>query len=207
MVFKNNKKDKFAKLLEDNAANLKESMNFFVEYKLSNKEDTKLFAAKMKEYESKGDTYVHEIIMELNNSFITPIEREDILALSMIMDDVLDGMEQTAALFEMYSIFQSDEYMLRFVDAIAKCVDEIDISIGLIFSKKLPDIRPHAIRIKELESMCDDNLRESIKNLFATETDPIRLIKYKELYESLEEVADSCQGVANTLESIVMKNA
>lgn len=206
MVFKN-KKDKFSTLLEHIAANLKESTNFFVEYKLSSKEDTKLFSEKMKEFESKGDTYVHEIIMELNNSFITPIEREDILALSMIMDDVLDGMEQTAALFEMYSIFQADEYMQKFVSAITKCVDEIEISIGLVFSKKLPDVRPHAIRIKELESMCDDYLRESIKHLFAVETDPIKLIKYKELYESLEEVADSCQGVANTLESIIMKNA
>ncbi|MBS4177557.1 DUF47 domain-containing protein [Lederbergia citrea] len=207
MVFKKNKKDKFAVLLEKIAANLKESANYFADYKLGSKEDTKVFAEKMKEYEKLGDSYVHEIIMELNNSFITPIEREDILALSMIMDDVLDGMEHTAALFEMYSIVNADEYMYKFVEAIRKCVDEIDISIGLIFSKKLPQIRPHAIKIKEYESMCDDVLRECIKHLFTVETDPIRLIKYKEVYEDLEEIADSCQGVANTLESIVMKNA
>lgn len=207
MVFKKNKKDKFAFLLENISANLKESANYFAAYKLTSREDTKIFAAKMKEYETKGDSYVHEVIKELNNSFITPIEREDILALSMIMDDVLDGMEHTAALFDMYSIVHADEYMLQFVDAIYKCVEEIEISIGLIFSKKLPEIRPHAIRIKELESKCDDILRESIKHLFTVETDPIQLIKYKEVYEDLEEIADSCQGVANTLESIIMKNA
>jgi len=207
MVFKRNKKDKFAILLEKIAANLKESAYYFADYKLGSKEDAKLFAAKMKEYEKLGDSFVHEIIVELNNSFITPIEREDILALSMIMDDVLDGLEHTAALFEMYSIVKADEYMYQFVDAIRKCVDEIEISIGLVFSKKLPQVRPHAIKIKEYESMCDDVLRESIKHLFTVETDPIRLIKYKEVYEDLEEIADSCQSVANTLESIVMKNA
>ncbi|NEU31508.1 DUF47 domain-containing protein [bacterium LRH843] len=207
MVFNKNKKDKFAVLLEKIAANLKESAKYFADYKLGNKEDTKIFAAKMKEYEKIGDSFVHDTIVELNNSFITPIEREDILALAMIMDDVLDGMEHTAALFEMYSIVKADEYMYQFVERISKCVDEIEISIGLIFSKKLLDIRPHAIQIKEYESQCDEILRESIKHLFNVETDPIRLIKYKEVYEDLEEIADSCQGVANTLVSIVMKNA
>lgn len=206
MVFKN-KKDKFATLLENIAINLKESADYFADYKLKNLEDTETFAAKMKEYESIGDTFVHEIIKELNNSFITPIEREDILALSMIMDDVLDGMENTAALFHMYGIVHADDYMYTFVDAIRKCVSEIDIAIGLIFSKKLPQIRPHAIKIKEYESKCDEVARECIKHLFTVETDPIRLIKYKEVYENLEQITDSCQGVANTLESIVMKNA
>jgi len=207
MIFKRDKKDKFADLLEKISSNLKESAYYFVEYKLSTKENTKIFADRMKEYESKGDTFVHEIIMELNNSFITPIEREDIWDLSMIMDDVLDGMENTAALLDMYSIVQADDFMIQFADKIKKCVDEIDISIGLIFTRKLPEVRPHAIKIKEYESMCDEILRKSIKHLFTVETDPIQLIKYKEIYENLEEIADSCQSVANTLESIVMKNA
>ncbi|MBS4198483.1 DUF47 domain-containing protein [Bacillus sp. FJAT-49732] len=206
MVFKR-KKDKFAILLEKIAANLKESSIYFADFKLTNKEDTKIFAEKMKEYETIGDTYVHEIIKELNNSFITPIEREDLLTLSMIMDDVLDGMENCAALFEMYSIVHADEYMYKFVESIKKCVEEIEVCIGLIFSKKLPEVRPHAIKIKDYESKCDDVLRECIKHLFTVETDPIRLIKYKEIYENLEKTTDSCQGVANTLESIVMKNA
>lgn len=206
MVFKN-KKDKFATLLENIAVNLKESANYFADYKLSTPADLKIFAAKMKDFETKGDNYVHEIIMELNDTFITPIEREDLLALSMAMDDVLDGMEHTAALFEMYSIIDADEYMYKFVGAIRNCAVEIEESVGLIFSKKLVEVRPHAIKIKDYESMCDDVLRESIKHLFTVETDPIRLIKYKEVYEELEVIADHCQNVANTLESIVMKNA
>lgn len=206
MVF-NRKKDKFSTLLEKIAANLKESADYFADYKLGNDNDTKIFSAKMKEYENMGDSLVHEMIKELNNSFITPIEREDLWDLSMIMDDVLDGMEHTAGLFEIYKITYADEYMVQFVETIRECAIEIEISIGILFSNKLPEVRPHAIKIKDFESKCDDVLQEAMVNLFSTEKDPIQLIKYKEIYEHMEDIADHCQNVANTLESIVMKNA
>jgi len=205
MAFKKN--DKFSILLSNISANLKESANFFTEYKLKNVSDLKIFSEKMKDLETKGDTYVHEVIKELNDAFITPIEREDILQLAMSMDDVLDGLEGSAALFEMYSITQADEFMLKFVEAIQGSVHEIDKAVALLSNKKLPQIREHAIKIKDLESKCDNILRQSIKHLFSVEKDPIRIIQYKEIYENLEDIADYCQTVANTLESIIMKNA
>ncbi len=205
MVFK--KKDKFAILLIDISTNLKEAANYFSDYKLKNVSDLKIFSETMKEYETKGDTYVHEVIKELNNAFITPIEREDILALTMSMDDVLDGIEHTTALFEMYSITTADDFMLRFVEAIKMCSHEIEDSINLLINKKLPQIRQHAIKIKDYESQCDGIQRQSIKHLFSVEKDPIRIIQYKEIYENLEDIADYCQNVANTLETIIMKNA
>lgn len=205
MAFK--KKDKFANYLSHISANLKESTAFFTDFKLEDEVSLKTFANKMKEYETKGDNLVHDIIQDLNNAFITPIDREDILSLTMSMDDVLDGLEHTAALFEMYNIIHADEFMLQFVKAIRSCSDEIDIAVDLLSSKKLPKIREHAIRIKDLESQCDDILRKSIKNLFNVEKDPIRIIQYKEIYEELEEVADACQQVANQLETVIMKNA
>ena len=205
MVFK--KKGKFAVLLNDISTNLKEAANYFSDYKLKNVSDLKIFSETMKEYETKGDTYVHEVIKELNNAFITPIEREDILALTMSMDDVLDGIEHTAALFEMYSITTADDFMLKFVEAIKMCSHEIEDSINLLINKKLPQIRQHAIKIKDYESQCDGIQRQSIKHLFSVEKDPIRIIQYKEIYENLEDIADYCQNVANTLETIIMKNA
>jgi len=161
----------------------------------------------MKEYETKGDSYIHEVTVDLNNAFITPIEREDILHLAMSMDDVLDGIEATSALFEMYSITQADDFMVKFVDAIRGSAIEIDKAVDLLSTKKLLNIRDHAIKIKDYESKCDGILRQSIKHLFATEKDPIRIIQYKEIYENLEDIADYCQSVANTLETIIMKNA
>jgi predicted phosphate transport protein (TIGR00153 family) len=206
MVFKS-KKDKFSEMLSNVSKNLKESAQFFVEYKIKNASDLKEFSMKMKEYETKGDTHIHEIIMELNNAFITPIEREDILQLAMSMDDVLDGLEHCAALFEMYSVTEADEYMIKFGEEINACAIEIAESIELMSNKKLLDIRTNAIKIKDHESTCDDIRRHSIKHLFSKEKDPIKIIQYKEIYENLEEIADSCQGVANVLETIIMKNA
>ncbi|MFB6469280.1 DUF47 domain-containing protein [Cytobacillus sp. Hz8] len=205
MAFK--KKDKFSGLLSNIATNLKEGANFFADYKLKNVSDLKTFSETMKDYEHKGDSFVHEMIKELNNAFITPIEREDILQLTMSMDDVLDGLEHTSALFEMYNITQADEFMLKFVEAIRNCTNEIETSVELLSTKKLQKIRENAIKIKDYESKCDGIQRQSIKNLFTVEKDPIRIIQYKEIYESLEDIADSCQEVANTLESIIMKNA
>ncbi|WP_285767803.1 DUF47 domain-containing protein [Peribacillus sp. SI8-4] len=206
MAFKS-KKDKFAVMLFNIAQNLKEGADYFADYKLKNISDLKVFSDKMKDYEHKGDSMVHNVIKELNNAFITPIEREDILELTMRMDDVIDGLEHCSALFEMYSIVNADEYMLKFVDAIKECTYEIAIAVDTLSTKKLPMIRENAIKIKDLESVCDGIQRQSIKNLFTVEKDPIRIIQYKEIYESLEEIADHCQAVANTLETIIMKNA
>jgi predicted phosphate transport protein (TIGR00153 family) len=205
-VFKN-KKDKFSVLLESISINLKEGAYYFADYKLKNASDLKVFSKEMKRFESQGDEYVHQTIKELNHTFITPIEREDILALAISMDDILDGLEETAAIFEMYSVMQADKYMLKFVDTIRSCTDEIVKAIELLFAKKLPAIRTHAIKIKDYETICDGIYRQSIKHIFTIEKDPIRIIKIKEIYEHLEEIADSCQDVANTLETIIMKNA
>lgn len=206
MVFKS-KKDKFATLLINISENLKQGADYFTDYKLNNISDLKVFTETMKDYEHKGDSYVHEVIKELNKAFITPIEREDILHLAMSMDDVLDGLEHCAAMFEMYSIVNADEYMLKLVENIREAAYEIEKAVDLLSSKKLLEIRNHAIKIKDLESACDGIHRQSIKNLFAVEKDPIRIIQYKEIYEGLEDVADYCQAVANTLETIIMKNA
>jgi uncharacterized protein len=96
---------------------------------------------------------------------------------------------------------------VKFVHLINESAKEISICIDLLSQKKLLDMRTHLIKIKEYESNCDNLQRLSVKHLFATEKDTIKIIQYKEIYETLEEIADSCQGVANTLESIIMKNA
>jgi uncharacterized protein len=201
------KKNKFYTYLTNMAINLKESSDYFSDYKVKTEKDLAIFANKMKEYEHKGDEIVHDIIKELNNTFITPIEREDILLLANSMDDVLDGLEQCAALFEMYTVTDINQYMLQFVEEIKKCSYEILESVELLTTKKYKSIREKVIKINAVESKCDLIERESIKNLFLTEKDPIRIIQYKEIYESFEEIADACETVANTLETILMKNA
>ncbi|MCJ8009037.1 DUF47 domain-containing protein [Lederbergia wuyishanensis] len=201
------KTDKFSIHLANISDNLTKSMSYFKDGKYSNVDDLKIFTEKMKKFEKQGDSLVHQVILDLNNVFITPIEREDILALAMNMDDVLDGLEHTAALLDMYSITKLDEYMIQFVTAIHKGVLEIEKAIELLSKNNLPQIRENAIKIKDYESQCDAILRVSIKQLFQNEKDTIRIIQYKDIYEELEEVADCCQSVANTFEAIIMKNA
>lgn len=196
------KSDPFSTLLCEMAANLHETSQ-----QLTKEEDLLALATIVKAFETKGDTLVHDLIVELNHAFITPIEREDILKLATHIDDVLDGIEHCTAMFDIYSGVQVTDYMRQFFDVIYACTSEIVTSVGFISAKKLSDIRPHAIRLKELETKGDELLHDSLKELFQQEKDAIKIIQYKEMYETLETVTDSCQQVANTLETIVMNNA
>jgi uncharacterized protein len=206
MVF-GTKKDVFFEKLLLIANNIEESAKYLIEVKVKNVSDLKEIASVMKSYESKGDTYIHELIVDLNKTFITPIEREDILQLAMKMDDVLDGMEQCVAYYEMFSFTAFDEYMEKFVNYIYSSTIEIRKAMELLSNKKLLDMRLHSIEIKDIESKCDELLRVSIKHLFAIQKDPIKIIQHKEIYEMLEKISDSSQDVANTIETIIMRNA
>ncbi|AZN39530.1 DUF47 domain-containing protein [Paenibacillus albus] len=200
------KDDVFFTTLESMADTILEAVHYF-EQNVSKIKDATQFAKAMKEYESQCDRYVHKILTELNKTFITPIEREDILKLTTSLDDVLDGIEACASRFEMYNITEPDEYVTLFADNILRCAQQIKKAIYLLSEKKLLAIREPAIHINELENQADDLLRVSVKSLFTNVKDPIELIKRKEIYERLEQTTDYCEDVANTLETIIMRNS
>ena len=201
------KKDKLFLMLLDISANLKEGGQYFLDFKIKEEKHLDEFQKKMKEYEHKGDIFVDEIIRDLNNTFITPIEREDAMELAIHMDEILDGLEQCAAHFYMYNIYEIDNYMVQFSELLNKCILEINDAVELLSQKKLSQIRQHSVKIKEYEEKCDILERKAIKELFEKEKDVVRLIQYKDIYEILENTADECQRVAKTLETVVMKNA
>lgn len=201
------KKDKLFSILLDISTNLKESSQYFHDFKIKEEKHLDEFRLKMKDYEHKGDAFVHEIIKELNNTFITPIEREDLLELAVHMDDILDGLEQCSAHFYMYNIYEIDHYMVELSDLLNKCAIEIHEAVELLSQKKLTQIRQHAVKIKDYEEKCDHLERVAIKELFEKQKDAIRLIQYKEIYELLENTADECQRVGQVFETVVMKNA
>ncbi|MDP4089318.1 MAG: DUF47 family protein [Bacillota bacterium] len=201
------KKDKLFLMLLDISSNLKEGGQYFQGFKIKGENDLEEFQKKMKEYEHKGDVFVAEIIKELNNTFITPIEREDVLDLAVHMDEILDGIEQCSAHFYMYNICEIDSYMAGFGDLVNKCIVEIHSAIELLSQKKLTEIRQHSVKIKEYEEKCDALERTAIRELFQKQKDLIRLIQYKEIYELLENTTDECKRVSKVLETVVMKNA
>ena len=206
-MFNSKKTDPFFLALHKIAENVQEAVHFAKNYKIATVADLKELSIKMKQYETDGDKLIHELIVMLNKSFMTPIEREDILALANKMDDVLDGAEHCIAHFEMFSFIDLDKSMHTFLEYISKSTDEIVAATELLNKKNLPAMRKHIILIKDYERQCDEVSRSSIKQLFLNEKDPIRLIKFRDIYDQLEDIADSCQDVANTLETIIMRNA
>ncbi|MFE6168254.1 DUF47 domain-containing protein [Viridibacillus arvi] len=206
-MFSSKKQDPFFASLLKIAEAVNEAVHYADDFKITSIADLKELSVTLKQYETDGDKLIHELIFMLNKSFMTPIEREDILELAVRMDDVLDGIEGCIAHFEMFSLTEVDDYMRDFLKYIVKSTDEIVAAMGHLTNKKLIDMRDHSILIKDYERKCDDVLRTSIKQLFLHEKDPIRIIQFKDIYEQLEEVADYCQDVANTMDTIIMRNA
>ncbi|MCZ2259331.1 DUF47 domain-containing protein [Sporosarcina sp. G11-34] len=206
-MFSPRKTDPFFVALLTIAELVQEAVHYADDFKVVNVADLKEVSIRLKKYEKEGDALIYELTTKLNKSFMTPIEREDILQLSLKMDDILDGIEHFAAHLEMFSLTDIDEYIQMFMENIVKSTDEIVKAVQLLSRKKLIDMREHSTLIKKYEGICDDIFRVSIKQLFINEKDPIRIIQYKDIYEQLEDIADYCQDVANTLETIIMRNA
>ncbi|WP_223068842.1 DUF47 domain-containing protein [Paenibacillus caui] len=200
------KKDIFFQTLENMADAIVQAADYFAGH-VSDFDNISDFAKAMKEYERKCDDFTHTIITELNKTFITPIERDDIMELTTTMDDVMDGLEATVSRFYMYHLGKPDKYIVQFAEILRTSAYEIQKAVHLLSSKKLLAIREHTIRLNDLENQGDDLLRICINELFKTVTDPIELIKKKEIYERLETTTDACEHVANMLESIIMRNS
>src|SRR5690625_4432306 len=206
-MFNFKKTDPFFTALLQIAEHVQEAVHYAHNFKIKSVADLKEVSIQLKNYEREGDALIYELTTKLNTSFMTPIEREDILQLSIKMDDILDGIEHFAAHLEMFSLTDIDEYVQSFMENIVTSTDEIVKALQLLSKKKLVEMRDHAILIKQLESICDEIYRTSIKQLFIKEQDPIRIIQLKDIYEQLEDVADYCEDVANTIETIIMRNA
>lgn len=203
-MFKKN--DVFFQNLQNMADTIVQGADVFAKYVASPK-DTAGFTKQMKELESKCDVFTHTIIKELNKTFITPIEREDIMALATYLDDVLDGLEACASRFDMYQVHDYDANIEEFGKVLFESAIEIQKAVRLLSQKKLLAIREHSIHINALENQGDAILRKCVKELFSSVKDPIELIKKKEIYERLEQTTDACEDVANILESIIMRNS
>ncbi|GGA39347.1 DUF47 domain-containing protein [Psychrobacillus lasiicapitis] len=201
------KTDPFFASLLNIAKNVQEATHYADDFRIQTVADLKEISVKVKNYETAGDKLIHELIVMLNKSFMTPIEREDILQLAVRMDDILDGVDDFTANLEMFSLIEIDDSMRTFLGYIVKSTDEIVKAMELLAQKKLLKMHENSVLIKDYERKCDEVLRSSIKQLFLNEKDPIRIIQFKDIYEKLEEVADYCQNVATTIEAIIMRNA
>ena len=192
----------YFRLFSELAANVDTAAQLLV--KFMNEDDRKSIHAGILEHEHVGDKIVHDIVRRLNKSFITPLDREDIYDLVSTADEVLDSIEEAADLVLIYRVDVITDYARRQAEIIAKatpilreCMDNLEKAKGL-------DER--IIAVNSLENDADRLEREAIASLFEGDTKCTDIIKWKAIYETLENAMDECEHVANVIESIVLKH-
>lgn len=163
-------------------------------------------AQTIKEIERNGDEITHELIRRLDQTFVTPLDREDIYMLAGAIDDVIDLIEAVSDRLVLFKISQPTHAAHELAKLIHVATGEICQSVALLRSKRQDIIYQHCAEIKSIEERADQLNREAIARLFEEERDPIAVIKWNEIYEFLEEATDRCEDVANILESIVLKH-
>lgn len=187
--------------------NVHEAASFFANG-LNDLSNTEWFAAKVKEYEKIGDEFTSELVTMLNATYITPIDREDFLALAFKLDDIIDGLEACTVRFDLFGVHEATQPMRQFADNIVESTNEVTQAITKLSARKLTAIRQHTLKINNLEKVGDVVLRDSLRALFQNPNpDVLHVIKLKEIYEILESVTDRCEDVGDVLDSITVKNA
>jgi uncharacterized protein len=155
--------------------------------------------------EQEGDRITHDLISKVNSTFVTPIEREDILTLASGMDDIVDFTEEAADYLSLYKIEAPMEQAQRLSHVLLQCTRQIAEAMPRL--RGFRDINHFVVEINRLENDGDRITREAIASLFDGGIDPMVVIRWKDIYERLEAAIDACERVAHILESVVIKNA
>jgi predicted phosphate transport protein (TIGR00153 family) len=162
--------------------------------------------AEIKKVEHEADMLTHEIIVRIDKSFVTPIDREDIHRLANVLDNCIDLIDGTARRVEMFNVSDSKAPARELCRVLVQASKEIEEAVTQL--KKPALVSAQASKIKVLEEEGDAIYHEAVGALFRTAAaDPIELIKWKELYDTLERALDECEDVGNVLESISLKNS
>jgi predicted phosphate transport protein (TIGR00153 family) len=197
----------FLELFEAGADNVLEGAKAFRSL-VGDFRDVELKVQKIKSIEHEGDRITHEAVEQLNKTFITPIDREDIHSLISKLDDILDLIDAAAQRIVVYRIEQPTPELVAISEQLLKPIETIKMALLLLDNmKNSRQILAHCHDINKLENDADDLHRVAIRNLFDNEKDPIELLKLKEIYEFLEQATDRCEDVANIIEGVVIKNS
>lgn len=163
---------------------------------------------KIEMIENHGDEIAHKIFEKLNLTFVTPMDREDIHSLACALDDIVDFINSTSQRLLLYSVGTIKDDAIALANILLRASEETAvIAAGLEDMKKVSTLKQHWIEVNRLENEGDKISRHAIADLFAGNPDPIEVIKWKEVYEHLEEAIDKCEDAANIVEGVALKNA
>jgi predicted phosphate transport protein (TIGR00153 family) len=195
---------RFFDMIEEESKNVLEGVNALVDmFEHYDHLDEK--STKIKQKENDGDKMVHDIFAELNKTFITPIDREDICTLTSSLDDILDNLEEVSERLVLYEIKAPPKYMLDFAKTLQKSANKVHEAISLLRNfKDAEQIKNFCKEIDTLENDGDALLRKAMADLFNTK-DTIEIIKTKELYDNMEAAIDRCRDVADAIGDILVK--
>jgi hypothetical protein len=162
-------------------------------------------AKKIHQLETEADVLTRDIFSELNKTFITPLDREDMQRIASKIDDVIDFMDGIAARVYSYKITSSPPYCKEMAVELVKATKEVEYMISKLRRIKDPkDMIQHCRNTSDIEHVVDDLYREAIRELFET-NDAIKIIKLKDIYETMETASDRCVDVSDVIEDIVLK--
>ena len=200
------KEVKFFDLFDKQAENIVRAAEFYKKL-VDNGEFTPENVRAMHEMEHYGDELTHTTINTLNETFITPFDREDILALANRLDDIVDGIYLITNRFSLYKIQKPTEFSRNMAATIEQTTKALQKALASLRSNKnMKETLHQCVEINRLENEGDVLRDEAISSLFANEKDALMVIKQKELYELAETITDYCEHVANMVESILVKN-
>jgi predicted phosphate transport protein (TIGR00153 family) len=164
-------------------------------------------AKEIYEVEQEGDILTHEIMKKLNKTFLTPIDREDIYALASRLDDVLDLIWGAVDRLSIFKVKESTPEAVKISKDLLATTEVMHKAIHKLKEKNYSHVQEYCIEINRLENRIDRDFRDALARLFEEVKDPILIIKWKEIYEHLENCSDKCEDVANIIEAIVLKHA
>lgn len=201
------KEDVFFELFIESSAKVIIAGEAFLDL-VHNYENVEEKVANLKILETDCDMQAHKILKKLNESFITPFDREDIYNIARDMDDIVDCIEEVANRFLVFDVKEMRPEAIIMADLIMQCVRELDVLFKHLREIKTNSIvREQIIEVNRIENDGDIVYRRALTKLFKNEKDAVEIIKWKQLYELLEESMDSCENVANIVEGLVMKHA
>ncbi len=197
--------DDFYDLFVDVATRAVEAASLLTKLLIGKPEEATYYVDAIRKLENECDELTLEVVRRLDRSFITPIDREDIHLLASDLDDVVDRLDATARRAKIFRVGKSPEGVDILCAVVEEIVQEVHSAVTALRDKK--DVMAHCARAKRLEEKGDSIYHDMLGKLFDDETDPIRIIKWKEMFDMLEEAIDESEDVANDIESIVLKNA
>ncbi len=201
------KDEKFFDLLEEASDNMVKAAQAFRELVNHWSPDSPQFQL-IRDLEHEGDRMTHEMMDKLNRTFITPLDREDILALASEVDDVVDVIQATTDRMQLFRIQTSSSHLVKMAEVI--------VNATVVAGKAVKSLRDMShtrrtldfcIEANRLENEGDALLKEALGDLFNNPKDVLEVIKWKEIYEATEFATDKCEDIANVIEGIIVKNA